>query len=326
MEEIIDDVELLVEQETAKYFSSYLDLVQVVNDLRFMRSSENDIHTTSAATELMVGKGIAVTDRELPQILPNEICTRIVQYLLVPRVQMKDVTAIGCSSIYSDRMILWNRNNNNIKNKTILDRLASLANCLNDDEDTWWISGEGLDIRPQYVDFCCVPSAYNDSNTDATRLVRNKSMLATSSSTVRIQSVSIKIPPLPHGPMSVREFIIQRSNAQYCRNRSADNQHSTIVVHDNDDDDEKGKNRNNTTTAAVEWETISPTWSLQGNTSGYQTFTFPVPGVDVTHIRVLCLSNQISADDSDRTSFRQSHVGIQPEIPQSVGFYSIRFD
>ena len=123
----------------------------------------------------------------------------------------------------------------------------------------------------------------------------------TTASVVRIQSVSINIPPLP---MSLYEFVLQRSNAQsHAANLSTDHRNSTSVVHQ--DDNINNNSMSDTTTTAIEWETISPTWTIYGGIAGYQTFTFPAPGVDLTYLRLLCISNQ---------------------NPAPTEFYSIRFD
>jgi hypothetical protein len=318
-----------VEQETAKYFVSMTDLLQVVSNLRFRTSNPTSVST--------VTNGDTHTDDTLfhrpqhphphqpqqppSQQLPNEIGRRIVQFLLVQRIQRQHVTAIACSSLYSDSMIQRNSNTNS----NTLHPLALLAHCLTDDESTWWISQDGVNVRPQYVDFCCVPSIQGHTTTVTSDANLHISAAITNTSVVRIQSVSIKIPTLPFGPMSLREFVIQRSKCQSQSHPNHDTNHSTstdALDNDDDDDDDDEMNHHSNTdidTAAVEWETISPTWTLHAYTTGYQTFTFPAPGVDVTHVRLLCLSNQISAEEQD------PHW-IPLEIPQSVGFYSIRFD
>jgi hypothetical protein len=258
---------------------------------------------------------------------------------------MQHVTAIGCSSQYTDSMMrrrrqqqqqpLRNRrtnhsnhNNQDEEEEAKQDRLALLAYCLDDDETTWWISEDGLDEGPQYVDFSCVSiplspplslssSSFSSSNNNSIHTATT----STSTSVVRIQSVSIKIPPLPYGPMSLREFVLQQPKH---RNISNSNSTSTTTGSNNIANVNGMDTTNNTDENA--WETISPTWTLHGYTSGYQTFTFPVPGVDVSQIRLLCLSNQISADDYDRPMQQQQQQLPRLGIPQSVGFYSIRFD
>lgn len=216
--------------------------------------------------------------------------------------------------------------------------LELLAHCLTDDETTWWISNEGLDVRPQYVDFCCVPSTCQPSHgipdTTATNNINNTTHPTSLVVVVRMQSVSIRIPPLPYGPMSLREFVLQRSKPI---SHSSTNAATAAAANENDDENDNEEetthdhttNHHNINTATTttttsllfEWETISPTWTLHGYTAEYQTFTFPSPGVDVTHVRLLCLSNQISVHDDDHTLRRQ-----RQDMPQSVGFYSIRFD
>lgn len=78
----------------------------------------------------------------------------------------------------------------------------------------------------------------------------------------RLSNFKIEIPPLPSGPLSVRNFRL----------------------------DCLGFNGS--------WKTVSPVWTV-ANTTGYQAFQLNAP-VDTRFCRVVCLTNQISqflADD-----------------------------
>jgi hypothetical protein len=155
----LDPGERLLEQNTAIHFSSYRDLLRLVQT--FQLPSDDDVEG-----------GAALPNRRL---LPVEVCVQVLQWLVVERIQMSHVSAIGCSSIATTR---WNGYQ------------PSLPDCLAEDETSWWISKERLRDRPQYVDFCCVPPGRSHS-------VR------------RIQKVSIQIPPFPSGPYSLCDFVVQ---------------------------------------------------------------------------------------------------------------------
>jgi hypothetical protein len=112
--------------------------------------------------------------------------------------------------------------------------------CLSPDEDSWWISA--ADSMPEgkgreYVEF------------------------ELSNTLCRLTSVSIKIPPLPAGPLSVRDFCLEGPRQ---------------VAH-------KGE----------QWGRITPVFRVQ-NHSGMQQFTLDPPGLDVDRLRIVCLSNQLS--------------------------------
>ena len=266
--------QLVVEQETAVFVPSSDELRQLLTEIRW-KSTTTTIATTTTSS--------ATTNNNTllsKQQLPTEIVTRIVQYLLVPRIQMEDVTAIACSSQHiAATSAVTTTNNDRIDH-----RLTSLlAHCLTDDETTWWISEEGLNVRPQFVDFHCLPQS--------DRIHR----------VVRVRSVSIKIPPLPYGPMSLQQFVMQRRPLLNHHHHH----HGNSPNNDNNNDDNDD----------IPWEAVSPVWTLDGHILEYQTFDFPNAGVDVTHLRILCLSNQASSSEVDRFNF-----------PQMVGFYSIRFD
>ena len=116
------------------------------------------------------------------------------------------------------------------------DGVHPVAACLTPDESTWWISG--ADSMPrgkgrEYVEFQLSPQPL-----------------------VRLNAVSLKIPPLPAGPLSVRDFELQAPDAQGV------------------------------------WTAVSPVFRLQ-NIAGMQRFELPEK-LDLIKVRVVCLSNQLS--------------------------------
>ena len=156
--------------------------------------------------------------------LPAELCERIAEYFEIQFVDMEHVVATGCSSQQL-----------NADGKPLI----PLSACLTEDENTFWISGEGLDVRSQYVEF---------------------SVTGPGSTVCRLRAVSIKIPPLPHGPLSVRDFIVQAGDE--------------------------------TTATDDDWESLTPVLTA-ANRTGWQRFV--LESVDVRYVRILCLTNQLGA-------------------------------
>jgi hypothetical protein len=262
---------------------------------------------------------------------------------------MKHVTAIGCSSQYIDPMIRRHFNNDDNERTN---RLALLAQCLKDDETTWWMSEEDrsygrelwreedilrLNARQDFVDFSCLPPPFsghptpNDTSSSTIIIIHSTPWL------VRLQSVSIKIPPLPSGPRELLGFFLQRSSLlDFVIQRSKKPQlHPSFMSSSNCNNNSDNHNNNPydpdthdegndviDTTRTIEWETISPIWTLDGNTAGYQTFIFPSGGMDVTLVRLLCLSNQISEDGFEFNRHETFHMSL----PRAIAFNSIRFD
>lgn len=140
-----------------------------------------------------------------------------------------------------------------VKGCSSTDGSHPIADCLSPSEDTWWISG--AESMPggrgsEFVEF----------QLSATSLRR-------------LSRVGIKIPPLPQGPLSVRDFVIQAFNAGV-------------------------------------WGTISPIWRCE-NVPQMQYFAFDPPGVDVQLVRVVCLSNQLHEFYNNRlVAFNFNRVGF----------------
>jgi hypothetical protein len=159
------------------------------------------------------------------------------------------------------------------------DKVHSLQACLSDDESTWWISGEHSMPRGRGCEYI---------------------ELSVGQKLRRLKSVSIKIPPLPQGPLSVREFRIEAPVRT-------------------------------TTTAATtatdgeltEWTAVSPVFTVD-NRTGYQRFMLSDPVLDVSQVRLVCLTNQIdpyvNVEDEVMAS---DHV---PRRFECVGFFSVRLE
>jgi hypothetical protein len=269
-------------------------------------TNQDDAANDTAGSSVVVPVLIEVESPspQPPRQLPSDVCIRVVQWLVVERLNMEHVTAIGCSSQYIDpnRMALRNTatpmssssSSSSLPTKSAL--LSFLSDCLSDDDTTWWISKEGLDDRYQYVDFRCVPTTTTTVNNNTTT---TKPLPSYPLHRVRVRAVSLKIPPLPQGPMSLRGFVLQKSDHIDSSSSSTSTTAST-------------NNNNN-----IVWETISPLWTLESR-SGWQRFVLQDTDgpIDVRYLRILCLSNQIAALNDRR--FRG--------LPQAVGFSCIKFD
>jgi hypothetical protein len=157
------------------------------------------------------------------------------------------------------------------------DKMHPLAACLSDDETSWWMSGR--QSMPtgrgcEYIQLSVGP------------VMR------------RLAAVSIKIPPLPQGPLSVREFRIEAPTVT-TRERT-----TTVPV------------------TTVEWKAVSPVFTVD-NRTGFQRFVMSDP-VDVTTVRLVCLSNQI-ASFIDAETGHHSGTNMARQF-DCVGFFSLRLE
>ena len=101
----------------------------------------------------------------------------IVDQLRIARVDSSSVEAISASSTDDSQPDVCHRNN-----------------ALRPDEDNWWISAAGTcpgGVGREHVTFRC----------------------GATSAPVRVDRVALKIPPLPMGPLSVREFHLESANS-----------------------------------------------------------------------------------------------------------------
>jgi hypothetical protein len=112
----------------------------------------------------------------------------------------------------------------------------------------------------------------------------------------RLTAVFLKIPPLPQGPLSVREFRIE-----------APSSNSTTAIIDGE---------------LTEWTAVSQVFTVD-NRTGFQRFVLSDP-VDLSQMRLVCLSNQIDP-----------YVNVEDEVVASdhvprrfecVGFFSLRLE
>jgi hypothetical protein len=158
-----------------------------------------------------------------------------------------------------------------------------LGAVLEDDDSTWWISAMGS--MPQgkgseYMEFQLSP------------VVR------------RLSAVSIKIPPLPVGPLSVRTFRIAIPDSTSSAVSSHLQPSTTSWIHATDE-------------LTVE------------NKTGYQRFELAL-GIDARSIRIVCTMNQISRflGQNNEAAEDENNNNNNNGVNQfdAVGFYSIKFE
>jgi hypothetical protein len=189
--------------------------------------------------------------------LTPELTRRVLGFLAVRAARHCDVTVAGCSSH---------------------DGRHPLASCLSPDETTWWISAPRTMNRGrgrEHVDFLLCPGE--------------------SESARRLSSVSIRIPPLPRGPLSVRDLELR------------------LRIERRGDDG----------TPFYLYQPVALSSNSVRNEPGWQRFRLIEP-VDAKVVRLVCLNNQISRFMGDE--------GSEPLLPtvvspfDQVGFFSIRFE
>ena len=188
----------------------------------------------------------------VPKVLVPELAAKVLSYLTVERVVPGQVRATSCSSH---------------------DQLHPLSASLEDDESNWWLSQPGSlpgGVGRQYVQY----------------------QLCNGHTLCRLSRVSIKIPPLPMGPLSVRQFYLETF------------------------DIDRG------------WHAMTPHLTVSGNKSGWQTYDL-MP-CDVREVRLVCVQNQMAnylQQLHDRTHGISSSL-LRAERRQfsSVGFYAARFE
>lgn len=206
---------------------------------------------------------------------PLELEERIAHYLEVSAVCMDHVIATNCSSQQP---------------------LLKLSDCLNESQESWWISGEDVRLRPQFVEFSLMPKVLPSSS-------------PIPFSVCKLHAVSIQIPPLPEGPMSVLEFRIDSYIGPSTKQQSA------LSAAARANGVRKGEDETTSETKASNWQAVTPSL-FAASRSGWQRFEIHPP-VDASRVRIVCLSNQSSAPDIS--------VSYYPRL-SLVGFYSIRFE
>lgn len=155
-----------------------------------------------------------------PLILPDELIRCVLQFFVVKRAQKSEIVASRASSM------------------DMTSKRFGLSCSLENDDTTWWMSGNGTMPKGYGHEF--IQFALNNNDT----VLR------------RINSVSVCIPPMPMGPLSVRIF------------------------------------RVDALTEEQEWKQISPIFTVE-NCSGLQRFD--LGNIDATDVRVVCLSNQVAS-------------------------------
>ena len=223
-----------------------------------------------------------ITERPSCRLTP-ELTTHVLSFLVVQRVKHDAVRVVGCSSC---------------------DGSHDPSTCLIDNETTWWMSDAGtmpLGCGDQYVEF---------------QLVRQRSSSSPPQSLCRLSSISLKIPPLPLGPLSVKEFEVFYWDG-----------FSMLPKEQTESTSADGSNSNSKDSDSLKaWKRFEGPPFLVANRSGWQRFPLILPqpnstmawrGIDVHSVRVVCLRNQISAFPSPGLTMVRHH---------QVGYFAIRFD
>lgn len=207
-----------------------------------------------------------------PKVLPPDLAARVVSFLTVQPVDPNRLTAQCCSSH---------------------DGVHRLQEAVSDSENTWWLARSGTmpdGKGREYVQFALKPKVPVAEALCAPLFASSPSTLC------RLRYVRIKIPTLPLGPLSVREFHLE-----------------TFDLY-------RG------------WRPITPTFCVNGNHEGWQTFAVPGGGRDVSEVRVVCTSNQMAPylEKVDWSSdlVRTRHPSLARDMQRfaSVGFFSIGFE
>ena len=198
-----------------------------------------------------------------PALLP-ELIDHILSFLAVPRVNMLHVKAESCSSVDEGQP-----------------SRCSLDKALDPSPDTWWISGPGkfdCGVGAEWVSF----------------------RLGDPGVAYRLERVTLVIPPLPHGPLSVRDFHLEAAN-----------------------------------TPEGPWESSHSFNTL--DTGAAQPF-YIAPPIEAAYVRIVCTRNaaRAAADKTRATMVRRGVVDPSLEseedrlhalrqLPSSVGFFTIAF-
>lgn len=200
-------------------------------------------------------------------LLPPEIIHKISSFFTVRPVCMSNVEAIRASSSSQQHPI---------------------SAALDESESTWWISRSGSmpsGTGREHIEFqLCSPS----SDRGGRRVCR-------------LEQFSIKIPPLPMGPLSVRLLRLEEKKMATSWSTADDGTATARTI--------------------TTWDVISPVWTVE-NKTGWQNFSLPSPK-DVQNIRVVCLTNQM-AEIMFMAGGTDMEEHLQHEYA-SVGFYSVKF-
>lgn len=183
------------------------------------------------------------------KFLPRNLAERVLSYLTVEGVQHEQVCATTSSSH---------------------DGMHPLSQSLIDNNNTWWLSRPGT-----------MPNGRGEQWVQYS--------MNWEGDVRRISTVSIKIPPMPLGPLSVREFCLQKFSF------------------------ERG------------WHSFTSTFAVANRCSWRQ---FHFAGVDVDEVRLVCLSNQISDYMTNLKAKHPNDTELISRLSkyESVGFFSVKFE
>jgi hypothetical protein len=274
----------------------------------------------------------------LSLLLPHELCVRVLQFLTIQRVHHDHVVVVGCSSQAADGSSGHHH---------------PLSSCLDESDETWWLAAPGSmprGVGAEWVQFALAPTSMSSSSPSSSSSAASSASAsppppsATAASTssnvaaiggggrksrrlCRLSCVSMKILPLPQGPLSVLEFIVQR----FC----GKTQKWYNVV---DDETEEGARPMPTSSPFRQLQAMfSPPSFSVANRTGWQHFQF-AQDLDVDEVRIVCLRNQISPSVQQILPPTTSSNSAAPIIDngnpfvqqlsrfESVGFIAVRFD
>lgn len=162
--------------------------------------------------------------QEQATTLPLELCYDIGKFLIVPTFDPTEIAVVAASS---------------------KDNSFPLSACLEDNERSWWISESGsmkAGIGEEFVQF----------------------QLCSSTRICRIRAIHVRIPPMPQGPLSVKDFRVD------------------VLEEGEENKDVKV------------WTPATPIYQVR-NIPGMQRFPLNGSGADTQQARIVCLSNQASS-------------------------------
>jgi hypothetical protein len=199
-------------------------------------------------------------------LLP-ELVEHILGFLTINAVDMNQVEAIGCSSVamHTDA--------------------SSIQNTLDPSSANWWISADGVapgGVGREWVSYCI---GGDDGATPR-----------------RVEILSLKIPPMPSGPLSVRDFHLERAP-----------------------------------TPDGPWAQASG--MLRTLDTGARQDFFIDPPIEAPYVRIVCCRNAARAryDEARATLLRRGWLDASLEsdedgqsalqrLPSSIGFFSLTFE
>ena len=246
------------------------------------------------------------SENATPLSLLPELIDHILSFLAVPRVDMAKVRAISCSSIGDPS---GNR--------------CSLDNALNSSTENWWISAgemkdgvgaawiafrlggestasEGSALQPPSSSTAVDVSDHNEGRSAPEGAGQLASKTTSQSASVsvglatshRVEQVTLCIPPLPFGPLSVRDFHLETSPK-----------------------------------ADGPWERCTADLTTL-DTKEPQPFQLHPP-IEAAFLRIVCTKNaaRASAEASREAMSRmiEAESEVFADVPPSIGFYSIAF-